>query len=247
MPGLKRRQEGEPRHSVAIGFGDVFRDASRGLVRIPSRLRRDRETCGEALQIYCEVDVRQGFVEIIYIEQRIALGREKCAEIHQMTVAAGLRLDAGRGLRRKIDRHEGGGAAQKGEWRLCHALMPNRQQRGQSPLVCFIENRVGIAIRRREVSETFARDASAQLFSDPVAFFERAVTRCLRILCLRLRNDRHEILLKLGDDAPRRNRDAVKRRRAFAHSARKPIPAARSAAHRPAASGISASRAAAPI
>ena len=64
---------------------------------------------------------RQGFVEIVNVEENVALGRCETAEIHQVSVAAGLNAKAGSRGRRQIGRHERGRAAIEGERRLGHA------------------------------------------------------------------------------------------------------------------------------
>ena len=67
-------------------------------------------------------------VEIVDVEDEPALRRGKAAEIHQMAVAAGLHMDAGRRRLRQIGGHHAGGAAVEGERRLQHAAIAQRHQ-----------------------------------------------------------------------------------------------------------------------
>ena len=63
---------------------------------------------------------RQGFVEIVDVEEDVALRRGETAEIHEMGVAAGLHAKTGRRCRGQIRRHDRGRAAVEGERRLRH-------------------------------------------------------------------------------------------------------------------------------
>ena len=71
---------------------------------------------------------RQGFVEIVDVEENVALRRGETAEIHQVSVAAGLHAKSGRRGRRQIGRHDRGRAAIEGERRLGHAGEADRDQ-----------------------------------------------------------------------------------------------------------------------
>ncbi len=62
----------------------------------------------------------QGFVEIVDVEEDVALGRGETAEVHQVSVAAGLDAKSGRRRRRQIGRHDCRGPAIEGERRLGH-------------------------------------------------------------------------------------------------------------------------------
>ncbi len=78
---------------------------------------------------------RQGFVEIVYIEEDVALRRGEAAEIHQVSVAASLHAQSGLWGRRQIGRHDRGRPAIEGERRLGHASEANWDQRRDSALV----------------------------------------------------------------------------------------------------------------
>ena len=59
---------------------------------------------------------RQGFVEIVNVEEDVALRRGETAKIHKVSVAAGLHAKSGLRGRRQIGRHDRGRAAIEGEW-----------------------------------------------------------------------------------------------------------------------------------
>jgi hypothetical protein len=78
---------------------------------------------------------RQGLVEIADIEEDVALRRGETAEIHDVSVAAGLHGKAGPRGRGQIGSHDRGCAAIEGEGRLGHAPKANRDQFRNSALV----------------------------------------------------------------------------------------------------------------
>ena len=78
---------------------------------------------------------RQSFVEIVDVEEDVALGRGETAEIHQVSVAAGLHAKSGRRRRGQIGRHERGCAAIKRERRLGHAAEADWDQLQDSAFV----------------------------------------------------------------------------------------------------------------
>ena len=77
----------------------------------------------------------QSFIEIVDVEEDVALRRGEAAEIHKVSVAAGLHAKSGRRGRREIGRHERGRPAIEGERRLGHAGEADRDQLLDSALV----------------------------------------------------------------------------------------------------------------
>ena len=71
---------------------------------------------------------RQSFVEVVDVEEDVALRRGEAAEIHKVSVAAGLHAKSGGWGRRQIGRHDRGRAAIEGERRLGHAAEADRDQ-----------------------------------------------------------------------------------------------------------------------
>ena len=113
---------------------------------------------------------RQSFVEIVDVEEDVALRRCETAEIHQMSVAAGLHAKSGRGRRGQIGRHDCGRAAIEGERRLDHTGEAQRDQFGDAAFVSLAQKldriaptlgRSPTAMRgaRRRVAQRLARGA----------------------------------------------------------------------------------------
>ncbi len=75
----------------------------------------DDHACGKALEVPFP---RRGqrLVEVIDVENHIALGRGEAAEVEQMGVATGLYSEPGDRRMGQVGRHQRRGAAIKGEW-----------------------------------------------------------------------------------------------------------------------------------
>ena len=70
----------------------------------------------------------QRLVEVVDVEDQMALGRGEDAEVHEMAIAADLDVEA-RGRRGcEVGGHDRGGAAIEGEGRLAHAAIANRDE-----------------------------------------------------------------------------------------------------------------------
>ena len=78
---------------------------------------------------------RQSFVEIIDVEENVALRGSETAEIHEVSVAAGLHADPGCRGRSQIGGHQGGRAPIEGEGRLRHSSETDRDQLRDAPFV----------------------------------------------------------------------------------------------------------------
>ena len=78
---------------------------------------------------------RQRFIQVIDVEDHVALGRGKAAEVREVGVPTGLHPEAGAGGVGQVGGHEHGGAAIKGEGRLDHPTVANRHQVLQPALV----------------------------------------------------------------------------------------------------------------
>ena len=128
VPDFERRLCGELEDEFTIGFDGGFRERARLFVRHFRVESRDRDAGREPLKIDCEIDARQSLVEIIDVEKDTFFRRVERTEIHQMAVAAGLHMRADLRKRGKIMGHHGGGAPQKGEGRMQHAYVADRQQ-----------------------------------------------------------------------------------------------------------------------
>jgi hypothetical protein len=80
---------------------------------------------------------RKRLVEIVDVENELALGRSKAAEIGDVAIAASLHADARGGSAGEIGGHHCRGAAEEREGRGAHPGVANRQQLRQSPAIRF--------------------------------------------------------------------------------------------------------------
>ena len=145
VPDLQRRQPGEDAHAQAIGLDGRRRGGARALRTKLGVERRDRDARGEALQVHGEVDARQRLVEIVDVEEDVFLRRREGTEVHEVAVAAGLDVDAGKRRMGEVLRHHGRSAAQEGERAHQHALVALGDELGHADAVAFGEQRDGIA------------------------------------------------------------------------------------------------------
>ena len=91
-----------------------------------------------------------GLVEVVEVEDQVALGRGVEAEVAQVGVAADDRLDPGAGKVGEVLGHQGGRAAQERVRRGHHPPDPHRHQPLQPPLVGLVDQvqRVGPVLGR---------------------------------------------------------------------------------------------------
>ena len=134
VPDVQRAHLGVFAQVLAIAGRARHRRIAAGGIGKPIIPGGEHEGGDEALEIPFPWG-RQGLVEIVDVEQNIALRRGEAPEIHQVAIAAGLHMDAGdRGLG-EIRRHDRRGAAIEGEGRLEHSAITDRQQPGHAALV----------------------------------------------------------------------------------------------------------------
>ena len=163
MPDFQRRQIHEAEHMLAIGGDCARREAARPLVRHVRRPGGDRDAGRQTLDVDGEIDAGQSLVEIVDVEEDGAFGRIERAEVHQVTVAAGLHRRPGDRLAREIGRHHRRRAAQKPERVRHHALVALRQKRGHPLGVGFGQNGDGIPVPGTlQLGMGFARRAGSQ-------------------------------------------------------------------------------------
>ena len=110
---------------------------------------------------------RQGFVEIVDVEEDIALRCGETAEIHQVSVAAGLYAKSGRRGQCQIGRHERGCAAIKRERRLGHAPEADWDQLQDSAFVGLAQklDRIAPIVGRLPTAMRSSRGRVAQRFA----------------------------------------------------------------------------------
>ena len=146
VPDLERRKLHEREHVFAIGGHGAGSEAARPLVRHVRRPGRDGDAGRQTLDVDGEIDARQRLIEIVNVEEDVVFGRIERAEVHQMTVAAGLNRRAGNRLMREIGRHHGRRAAKKAERVGRHELVTQRQEFGDPLRVGFRKNGDGVPI-----------------------------------------------------------------------------------------------------
>jgi hypothetical protein len=105
-----------------------------------------------------------GLVEVVEVEDQVALGRGVEAEVAQVGVAADDRLDPGAGQMGEVLGHQRGRAAQEGVRRGQHAPDPHRHQPLQPALVGLLDQvqRVGPVRGRPPAAEGAPLDPLAQ-------------------------------------------------------------------------------------
>ena len=127
IPDLQRRHPGVFRQPLAIAARGPDGRVAPVIVAQSVRPRREHERRGEPLDVPLPRR-RQCLVEIVDVEDDVALRRREAAEVQQMAIAAGLHAYPCLGRGRKISRHHAGGAAIEGERRNQHPSIPHRQQ-----------------------------------------------------------------------------------------------------------------------
>ena len=162
VPDLARRELHESEHVFAIISHCARGEAARPLVRHGGGLGRDGDAGRQTLEVDGEIDAWQRLVEIVDVEQDIVFGRIERAEVHQMTVAAGLHWGPGKRLMRKIGRHNRRRAAKKPEGVHHHAPVTFRHELGDPPRVGFCKYGDRVPIQgAAEFPVGFARDAGS--------------------------------------------------------------------------------------
>ena len=148
---------------LAIGAHALQHRAAAGVVRLTIVPRSDQKAHDQALQVPLPRCGKR-LVEIVEIEDQVALGRCKSAEVEQVAVAARLHVDAGGRHRGEIVRHQRRRAAQERERRADHASVADRHQFLQPAAVGGLEYRDGVAspARRLPFGVALARNPLAE-------------------------------------------------------------------------------------
>ena len=127
VPDVERPHRGVIADPLAVFANDIHRDACRVAVGKLQMMGRDHHARRQPLQIPLERR-RQRLVEIVDVEDHVALRRREPAEIHQVRVAARLHLDPARRRRGKIGGDQRGGTPVERERRCRHAPVADREQ-----------------------------------------------------------------------------------------------------------------------
>ena len=104
-PYIQRAHRGVIRHSFTVRAHGLRRRLRRRAVGQVDMMSGDDDAGREPLNVPLP-GRRQGFVEIVDVEEDVALRRRETAEIHQVSVAAGLYAKSGRRGQCQIGRHE---------------------------------------------------------------------------------------------------------------------------------------------
>ncbi len=134
VPDFKRPHESVLGHLLAIGAhrGD---GRSRRIVLAQTKMTSgDDHARGQTFEVPFP-GRGQRLIEVIDVEDDIALGSGKAAEVHQMGVAASLHSEPGVRRMGQVSRHQRRRAAVKRERRLKHSPMANRDEIGHPALV----------------------------------------------------------------------------------------------------------------
>ncbi len=175
IPHLQRTHLREPAQVLAIG-------AHAGQGGLPGLLVLEivvppghHEARGQPLDVPFPGG-RMGFVEIIQIEDQIALGCGEEPEIEQMAIAAGLHLQPRAGRGGQIRGHQGGGAPQEGERTAQHPPIADRDQCVQAAFIGVFQDGDGIAPRGRGIPHAmgFAWQGGPEPLAVGHAFFSGA-------------------------------------------------------------------------
>ena len=169
VPDIQRAHRSIVGHSFTVGAHSVRCRLRRVAVEEVEMAGGDDDAGRESLYIPLPGS-RQGFVEIVDVEENVALRRGEAAEIHQVSIATGLDAKSGGRGRRQIGRHDRGRAAIEGERRLGHATEADRNQFWDAAFVGLAQKldriapilgRLPAAMRgaRRRVAQRLARGA----------------------------------------------------------------------------------------
>ena len=125
VPDVQRMHRGVVGHMLAVGAHGFRRRLRRLAVEQPDMMGGDDDAGRQPLDVPLPRG-RQGLVEIVDVEEDVALWRGEAAEIHEVSIAAGLHAKSGGWGRGQVSRHDRGRAAIEDEGRLRHAPEADR-------------------------------------------------------------------------------------------------------------------------
>ena len=102
-------------------------------------------------------------VEVVQVEDEIALRGGEAAEVREVGVAAELHLEAARRQAREVVRHHRRGAAEEGEGRDEHAAVPDRQELRDARRGLLLEKRHRVTVSGLEPCMTRPRASGSGL------------------------------------------------------------------------------------
>ena len=143
VPRVQRAHLRRQSHRPAVGLDGIEHDAPAIGGGEAELTARDLEARGEPLDVPLP---RSGerLVEVVDVEQHLALGRREHAEVRQVRVAAELDHDVGpRGVR-QVGGHEQRGATEERERRHEHAAVADRDEFGDPARGLLLQQRDGV-------------------------------------------------------------------------------------------------------
>ena len=127
VPHVERVHLGEARDRVPVRLDRVEDGLARLLRLEPAVPARNGKARREPLDVPFPGS-RERLVEVVDVEDDVALGRREDAEVREVAITAGLNVDPGRGRRGEVAGHDDRGAAQERERRRDHPPVPDRQE-----------------------------------------------------------------------------------------------------------------------
>ena len=155
IPKLQRFRLGKFPQPLTIAARAGNRGIAAGIIRQAVRPRGEREG-GDKTRDVPVPWRRQGFIEIVDVEDDLAFRGGEAAEIEQMTIAGGLDMEASCRGSREVCRHDTRGAATESKRRLRHAAKLDRNQFGHPVLVGFAQQIDRVGARGIALPDTMA-------------------------------------------------------------------------------------------
>ena len=177
VPDVQRTHRGVVGHMLAVGAHGFRRRLRRLAVEQPDVMGGDDDAGRQPLDVPLPRR-RQGLVEIVDVEEDVALGGGEAAEIHEVSVAASLHAKPGGGGRGEVGRHDRSRAAIEGEWRLRHAPEADRDQLRNPAFIGLVQklDRIAPVLGRLPAALRCARRGVAQRLPRGAPFVRGYVT-----------------------------------------------------------------------
>ena len=167
IPDVEVAHGREVPHRLPVGVGGGRRSRT-PLAAAQSRLAtRDRQARSEPLDIPLPRP-RQCLVEVVEVEDELAVGSREDPEVGEVRVAAELSEEAGPRGGGQVGRHDRRRSAKERERRLRHASVPDRKQLRNPRLGLALEDpdRVGPVSRWAPVGMSLSGDRFARSFAE---------------------------------------------------------------------------------
>ncbi len=131
VPELEHPKFRRGRHDLAVGAGGGHDQLVAPACREAASAPHDVQAGAQPLDVPLPRP-GQGLVEVVDVEDHVALGRGELPEVGHVRITTRLYLHAGRGRGGEIHRHDRSRAPEERERRLRHAAVPDGQQLGDT-------------------------------------------------------------------------------------------------------------------